>query len=76
MMIPRSEYHVYLLRLWRDDESTPWRIQVQDPHTDETLVFTDLENLFAFLRQQAGKGKSHTEDDRPVIEFIYPPKRR
>lgn len=67
MMVPRSEYHVYLLRLWRDDESTPWRIQVKDPRTDETLAFTDLESLFAFLRQQTGQGKSHTEDDRPGL---------
>ncbi len=67
MMIPRSKYHVYLLRLWRDDESTPWRIQVKDPHTDEAFAFADLESLLAFLRRQTGWGESHTEDDRPGL---------
>lgn len=64
MTTNHSDYHVYLLRLWRDDESTPWRIQVEEPHTGGMLAFPDLESLFAFLRRQTGREASHTEDDR------------
>ena len=53
--MPSREYHVYLLRLWRDDESTPWRIQAEDPHTGEMFGFADLESLFAFLQRQTGQ---------------------
>lgn len=64
---PRPDYHVYLLRLWRDDEATPWRIQAEDPHTGEVLAFPDLEDLFTFLRRRTGRDAFPTEDDRPGL---------
>lgn len=60
----RSDYHVYLLRLWRDDEATPWRIQAEAPHTGEVLAFADLESLFIFLKRLTGRDPFPTEDDR------------
>lgn len=43
------EYHAFLLRIWCEDETATWRVQIENPHTSETFFFSDLENLFAFL---------------------------
>lgn len=45
-------YHSYLLRIWREDEQTPWRIQVENPHTHEVIGFQSLPKLKAFLDEQ------------------------
>lgn len=54
-VIPARHYHAYLLRIWREDENTPWRIQLETPHTSETLGFASLENLYAFLKGQTAQ---------------------
>jgi hypothetical protein len=46
-------YHAYLVRVWRDDETTPWRASIEDAHTGESRGFASLEALFAFMRSQA-----------------------
>ena len=47
-----ADYLAFLLRLWREDESTPWRAQVVDPRTGERQAFADLSKLFDFLRDR------------------------
>ena len=42
-------YHAYLLRIWREDERMPWRAQIEDPTTNETVSFPSLDDLIAFL---------------------------
>lgn len=44
-----SLYYSYLLRLWRDDKTSPWRIQLEDPHTGERHGFPNMEKLIEFL---------------------------
>jgi hypothetical protein len=59
----RREYVSYLLRMWQDsgdeDPSRPaeatWRATLQSPHTGDLVAFGRLEDLFAFLRGQAGQ---------------------
>jgi len=57
-------YLAYLLRLWRDSEHTPWRAQLEDPHTGETIGFSSLAELFAFLTKQTNNNKGQDENLR------------
>jgi len=58
IVIPLRHYHAYLLRVWREDELTPWRVQLENPHTHEVLGFPTLEKLLIFLDEKfpAGEG--------------------
>lgn len=48
----RENYRAYLLRLWRDDEASPWRASLQDPRAGETFGFASVAQLIAFIEQQ------------------------
>ena len=57
----QGEYLSFLLRMWRDsDDGTPsprdqlWRASLQSPLTGDLVGFASLEDLFDFLREQAG----------------------
>ena len=45
-------YTAYLVRLWQENEQSPWRASAQSAVTGERIYFTDLESLFAFLQAQ------------------------
>lgn len=47
-----APYLVYVLRLWCDGSSTPWRATLECARTGEHLPFTDLAALFAFLEAE------------------------
>ncbi len=47
-------YLAYLLRLWRDDETAPWRATVEDASTGQRFGFANLKALFVFLEKQTG----------------------
>jgi hypothetical protein len=49
-------YMAYLLRLWqvKDRGTVGWRASLESPHTGESRGFASLDDLFAFLRRQAG----------------------
>lgn len=56
MTTKRSPYLAYLLRLWQvgsGGEST-WRASLENAHTGERQGFASLDDLFRFLRQEAG----------------------
>ena len=70
MQIQHSEspdYLSYLLRLWHASGNGDhvWRISLEEPVTQETHNFKDLQCLFAFLEAQTGQG---TEGDGPGRE--------
>ena len=50
----RRGYLAYLLRLWQasGDGKTAWRASFENAHTGERKGFTNLDDLFDFLRQQ------------------------
>jgi hypothetical protein len=50
-------YLSYLLRLWQEDSGVPeqWRASLESPRDGERLGFASLDELFAFLRKQAGR---------------------
>ena len=65
-----APYLAYLLRLWLEDGCETaqsgsgqgqWRASLQDPHTQEMQVFTDLETLFEFLLKETMQRASKPE---------------
>lgn len=50
--VSSRRYHSYLLRMWREDEQMPWRIQLEDPHTREMIGFQNMEKLIKFLDEK------------------------
>lgn len=51
-MNPPRTYLSYLLRLWRSDETAPWRASLEDARTHEQHAFAETERLFVFLCEQ------------------------
>lgn len=51
-----SDYHAYLLRLWRTGAGE-WRGSLQSAQNGERHLFAELDDLFVFLRAQL-----HRED--------------
>lgn len=50
-----GNYLAYLLRLWRENETTPWRASLEAPGQPEPLVFSGLVALLRFLEAQTGE---------------------
>ena len=59
----RPDYLSFLLRLWRDSDSTPWRASLEAPGGGEALHLPSLAALFAFLTQQTGQTLGQLEAD-------------
>lgn len=48
----RSEYHSFLLRLWRVNRESPWRISLTRVGGEEQLVFRQIEDVLEFLEAE------------------------
>lgn len=64
-----SMYRAYLLRLWRDSERQPWRVQLVNPFTGQRRAFVSLEQAYAYLREQlasidkdSNRGRSKSDE--------------
>ncbi len=62
-----ERYQSYLLRLWRDTETGPWRASLQNIANREQVFFSTLEELFGYLC-------TRTKADIYPIWEINPPK--
>jgi hypothetical protein len=53
-MAVEKDYAAYLLRLWRvsREGKTAWRASLESARTGKRKGFTNLDDLFQFLRQQ------------------------
>ena len=47
-------YHAFLLRLWRESSSGPWRVMLQDVATGERRGFAGLVAAVRFLWEKTG----------------------
>ena len=47
-----SEYHSFLLRLWRANQQTPWRVSLTRVGSTEQHTFARLEDAMEFLDAQ------------------------
>lgn len=52
---PANEYHAYLLRLWREEKSRPWRAELVSPQTGEKHRFASAAQLLYFLATLTGE---------------------
>jgi hypothetical protein len=50
-----TDYHSYLLRIWRDGPQRPWRASMQCAATGTVHYFADITHLLAFLQAQVGE---------------------
>ncbi len=62
-MTQQHRYVSYLLRLWKDSDTTSWRASLQPVPSDERLGFPNLEALFAFLLKETDTGGPPAEED-------------
>ena len=62
----QEHYLAYLLRLWRspDQERKNWRASLEAVDTRQKMGFASLEELFAFLGEQA----SSSEDENSQFD--------
>lgn len=44
-----DEYHSYLLRLWRSEPASSWRVSVESTRTGQRRQFTSVEELFEYI---------------------------
>ena len=63
MKNPSSHYQSYLLRIWRDDEHTPWRIQLEDPRSGHQQGFSTMRKMVEFLEQKIGDINGKDEEE-------------
>ncbi|MBX3050309.1 MAG: hypothetical protein KF753_02475 [Caldilineaceae bacterium] len=60
----RLFYRAYLVRLWQETQESPCRASAQSVQSGETVRFSSLGGLYAFLDAQvADDRRSRTEDD-------------
>lgn len=53
-MNDKDRHRVYLLRMWRAKSRDPgWRASLEEPRSGQRIGFASLEQLFAFLMEQA-----------------------
>ncbi len=57
-MNKKESYHAYLLRIWRDDEQSPWRAMLECTHTGNRHNFADLEKLVSFIQNSSEEGNN------------------
>jgi hypothetical protein len=58
----RKNYHSYLLRLWREGETTGWRASLQETGSEQHQQFANLELLVDYLyRQTSGRTENKSE---------------
>lgn len=55
----QHDYRAYLMRLWRDSPSEPWRGSLEDPHTGERRHFASVAQLVDSIIEQADKQGDH-----------------
>lgn len=83
--VEHPNYLSYLMRLWRADrepqatQETTWRASLESAQTGATVAFANLEDLFAFLREQTGlaaefrheTGQDEGGRDTTVVVVFY-----
>jgi hypothetical protein len=65
-LIAPGAYHAYLVRLWQDHPSSPWRASAQSVQSGEVVRFATLEALWQFLERATGPSPPDDETCEPV----------
>lgn len=62
---PKPGYLAYLIRLWKDRPTSPWRASIENPHTGERASFAELPSLFQYLEQRTAESSDPAAPTRP-----------
>lgn len=72
-------YRAYLIRFWQETEDGPWRGLLENPHTGEHHGFASLDQMLAFLHEQARQTgppeKVGDTDTLTTLKSLQQPKR-
>jgi hypothetical protein len=68
-IIPLPHYYACLLRIWRENETDPWRVLIQHPNSDEPLLFPDLLAAFAYIEIRLARGRAGADRTMPTEEL-------
>lgn len=55
----------YLLRIWREHTTAPWRAALRSAGDDDVRGFADLEDLLAFLQRELEAGPAAQDPGAP-----------
>lgn len=58
-----SDYHSYLLRLWRTRADAPWQASLQSAKDDRVHTFEDMAELVSYLLTETKPRRSPTTID-------------
>ena len=64
-MHTRGNYHSFLLRLWRANKDSGWRISLTRVGDEERLNFSHLEDVVEFLEAQTCAETEEGDGDLP-----------
>ncbi len=62
----KSDFHAYLLRLWRVNtgHAQVWHASIEDSRTGERKGFADLHGLLLFLEEQISSAGRESANDK------------
>jgi hypothetical protein len=63
-----TNYHAYLIRLWREDKQAPWRGELVSPHTGEQRLFATIDQLLIFLTAQVENDAAAEQQEKTEHE--------
>jgi hypothetical protein len=58
-----SNYHAYLIRLWRENEGLPWRAELEASDTGEKRRFAAPEQAYAYLQQKLEREREREREE-------------
>ena len=67
-----NRYISYLLRLWRDTDTGPWRATLVEGQSGQTRSFADPDRLAAFLQAQMETAPAGEENAPPPEKPTHP----
>ncbi|MBE2198291.1 MAG: hypothetical protein IAE79_06745 [Anaerolinea sp.] len=57
-----TNYHAYLIRLWREDKQQPWRAELVSPQSGEARRFATPQQAYAYLQQKLEQEREREEE--------------
>lgn len=57
-----TNYHAYLIRLWREDEQQPWRAELVSPQSGAARRFATPQQAYAYLQQKLEQEREREEE--------------
>ena len=66
-VLPVGHYRSYLVRFWQSNADGSWRASAQCVQTGSTMLFGDVESLFAFLHTEIVGSPRNDAANKPSL---------